>query len=51
MAPASWVAPIDKLSMVIVVILAVIFLAEPLTWKVALGGTLVIAGIHLLGLQ
>ena len=31
MAPASWVAPIDKLSLVIVVILAVIFLAESLT--------------------
>jgi hypothetical protein len=37
--------------MVIVVILAVIFLGEPLKWKVALGGTLVIAGILLLGMQ
>jgi uncharacterized membrane protein len=37
--------------MVIVVILAVIFLGEPLTWKVALGGTHVIAGILLLGMR
>ena len=50
MAPASWVAPIDKLSMVLVIILAIIFLGEPLTWKVALGGGLVVAGVLVLSL-
>jgi transporter family protein len=50
MAPASWVAPIDKLSVVLVVILAIIFLGEPLTWKVVLGGGLVVAGVIVLGL-
>ena len=42
--PASSVAPIDKLSVAFVIILAWLFLGEPLTWKVALGGTLVVAG-------
>jgi transporter family protein len=51
MAPASWVAPIDKLSMVLVIFLAVVFLGEPLTWKVVLGGTLVVAGVLVLSLQ
>ena len=51
MAPASWVAPVDKLSMVLVIILAVVFLGEPLTWKVALGGALVVGGVLVLGLQ
>lgn len=44
MAPASKVAPIDKLSVALVIILAVAFLGEPLTWKVAIGGGLVVAG-------
>jgi bacterial/archaeal transporter family protein len=44
MAPASRVAPIDKLSVALVIILAVLFLGETLTWKVALGGSLIIAG-------
>ena len=51
MAPASWVAPIDKLSMVLVIILAITFLGEPLTWKVALGGGLVVVGVLVLSLQ
>jgi bacterial/archaeal transporter family protein len=37
MAPASRVAPIDKLSVALVVVLAVVVLGEPLTWKVAVG--------------
>ena len=44
MAPASRVAPIDKLSVALVIVLAVLCLGEPLTWKVALGGSLVVAG-------
>ena len=42
--PASKVAPIDKLSVVFVIVLAVVFLHEPLTWQVAAGGLLVAAG-------
>ena len=37
LGPASKVAPIDKLSVVFVVIFAILFLGEQLTWKVALG--------------
>ncbi len=48
--PASRVAPIDKLSVVIVVILAVLFLGERLTWKVGLGAALVSAGAILIAL-
>jgi len=44
LAPASRVAPIDKLSVVFVVILAAVFLQEHLNWKVALGTALITAG-------
>jgi transporter family protein len=44
LAPASRVAPIDKLSVVFVVILAVLFLGERLDWKTALGAALIAAG-------
>lgn len=44
MAPASLVAPIDKLSVVFAIVLGVLALGEPLTWKVVLGGGLVSAG-------
>jgi transporter family protein len=43
LAPASRVAPIDKLSVVLVVIFAALFLGEALTWK-SIAGTLLIAG-------
>ncbi|HEY3789146.1 MAG TPA: EamA family transporter, partial [Urbifossiella sp.] len=42
MAPASKVAPIDKLSVALVIVFAIVFLGEPLTWKVAIGGGLVV---------
>lgn len=45
MGPASRVAPIDKLSVVLVVIFSVLFLAEPLTWKVGVGTVLITAGV------
>jgi bacterial/archaeal transporter family protein len=48
MAPASRVAPIDKLSVALVIVLAVVFLGEPLTWRVAAGGGLVVAGVLVL---
>jgi bacterial/archaeal transporter family protein len=46
--PASRVAPIDKLSVVFVVIFAVAFLGEQLTWKVGIGALLVCAGAALM---
>jgi transporter family protein len=48
--PASRVAPIDKLSVILVVIFAVSVLGERLTWKVGLGGILVTAGAVLMAL-
>jgi transporter family protein len=46
--PASRVAPIDKLSVVFVVIIAAVFLGERLTWKSGLGAILVSAGAALM---
>ncbi|RWY55525.1 EamA family transporter [Mucilaginibacter gilvus] len=40
----SQVAPVDKLSVAIAIILSVIFLGEPLTLKSASGAVLIIAG-------
>lgn len=48
--PASRVAPIDKLSVILVVLFAVSFLGERLTWKVGLGGVLIAAGAALMAL-
>jgi transporter family protein len=48
LGPASKVAPVDKLSVVLVIALSVLFLKETLTWKVALGGCLVTAGAVML---
>ena len=48
--PASRVAPIDKLSVILVVLFAVCFLGERLTWKVGLGGALITAGAILMAL-
>jgi len=42
--PASKVAPIDKLSVVLVILFAALFLGESLTWKTAVGGALIAAG-------
>lgn len=46
--PASRVAPIDKLSVVFVVLLAAVFLREPLTLKVGIGAVLITAGAILM---
>lgn len=40
----SKVAPVDKMSVAFAIILAVIFLGEPLTWKTAVGALLIISG-------
>lgn len=44
MAPASWVAPVDKLSLPFTIVLAVLWLREPLTWQLATGVALMVAG-------
>jgi transporter family protein len=41
---ASKVAPVDKLSVVIAMALAALFLREHLTWQHYLGGTLIVSG-------
>ncbi len=45
MGKASYVAPIDKSSIAIILVLSVIFLHEPLTWKSAAGTVTIFAGI------
>jgi transporter family protein len=40
----SQVAPVDKLSVALTIILSVLFLGEALTWKAAVGALLIIAG-------
>lgn len=49
--PASLVAPIDKTSLAMVLILAALFLGEPLTWKTTLGGGLVVLGAIVVALK
>ena len=44
MAPASQVAPLDKLSVVFTVLLAALFLHESIDWKTLLGVTLIVGG-------
>ena len=44
MGEVSKVAGIDKLSLALTIIFAVVFLGETLTWKTAVGATLIIAG-------
>jgi bacterial/archaeal transporter family protein len=40
----SQVAPVDKLSVALTIVLSVLFLGEVLTWKAAIGALLIIAG-------
>ena len=48
LGPASRVAPIDKLSVVFVIVLAALFLGESLTWRAALGGGCIALGAWIL---
>jgi transporter family protein len=41
---ASRVAPVDKLSVVVAMVLAALFLQEQLTWRHWLGGALIVSG-------
>jgi transporter family protein len=47
---ASKVAPIDKLSVALVILFAAMFLHEPLTWKTLLGGLLITVGAIVLAI-
>jgi len=44
LAPASRVAPIDKLSLPLTILLATMFLGEPLGWRLGAGVALMTAG-------
>lgn len=44
MAPASRVAPLDKLSLAFTVVLAALVLGEQVTWRVGAGTALMVAG-------
>ncbi len=44
LGPVSKVAPIDKLSVVFAILLGILFVGEALTWPVAIGGGLIVAG-------
>jgi len=44
MAPASRVAQIDKLSVALAIVLAVVVLGEPASFKTVVGGLLIVAG-------
>ena len=44
LAPASRVAPIDKLSLPLTIVLAMLFLGEPVTWRLGLGVVLMTVG-------
>lgn len=44
LAPASLVAPIDKLSVAFAIAMGILVLGEPLTWRVGLGGALIVMG-------
>lgn len=46
----SMVAPLDKLSVPLTIVLAILLLGEPLTWKVAAGGLLISLGVLILAL-
>ncbi len=48
---ASRVAPVDKLSVLFVLIFAALFLGERLTWKTGIGGALIAAGAVVLAIK
>lgn len=44
LGPASGVAPLDKLSVALAILMAWIFLGEKITWNLAVGASLIVAG-------
>lgn len=51
MGKVSQVAPVDKLSVALAIILSALFLHEQLTWKTTLGALLIIASTVVLVLE
>ena len=51
MGPASYVATIERSSLVIAILLSVIFLKEKLTWQIVVGGAVMIGGALLITLS
>ncbi len=51
LGPASRVAPIDKLSVALVIAFAAVFLGEHLTWGKAVGAVLIVAGAIVVALD
>ncbi len=49
--PASRVAPVDKLSVALVIVFGLLFLGEPLTWAKGVGGLLIVAGAITIALE
>jgi transporter family protein len=47
----SQVAPVDKLSVAIAIVLAIVFLGEPITWKSAVGALMIMGGTFVLILK
>ena len=48
LAPASLVAPVDKLSVAFAMVLGVLFLGEPVTYKLVFGGMFIVVGAMVL---
>jgi transporter family protein len=51
LGPASSVAPVEKLSVALTMVLAFAVLGEPVTAKALLGGALVVAGVIVISLR
>lgn len=51
LGPASRVAPVDKLSVVLVILLSALLLGERLTWGKSLGALLIFAGVIVVTLE
>jgi bacterial/archaeal transporter family protein len=51
LGPASRVAPIDKLSVALVIVFAALFLGEKLTWGKTAGGLLIVTGAIVIALD
>lgn len=49
--PLTKVAPVDKLSVVITVVCGVLILGETLTWRSAMGASLIAAGVLTIALE
>ena len=51
MGPASYVATIERTSLVIAIVLSIIFLKEKLTWQIVVGGAVMIGGAILIAMS